>query len=883
MVASPNGTVATGIGASVTDASGNVWTIDVAGQVTVNGLVDTSTANVDELVYVNSEVWQKNADNQWYYRTSLFAPWSASTYGPPGADPPNINAPITSPNDTTITTGSTATIIDDSGNVWGLTNRGQVIVDGAVDPTTANVVELAIVSGTIWQENAAALWYSKTAPGLAWSGATIVDPLPITWVGGGNNEASNPADWSTDTVPLAGDTLQMSSGTMNLSGDALAGDTLNVNGTVEINTIGATTLDLSAGAAPGGRQIDINIETGGTLTLTASVSYSYLNISGGGTLSLVGTSVFGFYSAMISDDIVGTGTVDINGGSVSAATVEINGPVGSGPTFDISSSGPGDAGLQIDHPSSFQGSISLIAGGWLKFMGLHATSGESFGSSLELFNGSTLVDTIKFVSTPIVGDGSPLQLTQNSSGVALTLGNAYIPYDAFLPLITVTAPVIAGTVANEPIEAGGIISPFANTTITDNDFDTAAFSAAVTITHDGTPTDAVGLLTGPGLGKTGVGAYTVSASSLLLLQADIEGLKFATASVAAGQSTTANFELDVTDTNPNLTSKDTTTSVLIIGPTATPAAPAINGVIVSGTVAVGNVLAPFANITISDTNASPTDSATLVVTGGGTLNGTGIASSTAGTYTIAATSPTDLTTDLDSLTFTPPKLASGQTTNTSTISLTVADNALSASASTSIVETAPASPPPPPPPMGIAALDTTTGQSIIPAVQAYAGPVAGLTSEYITTTSDSLNITTTTPGWFIHTGNGNDAIAVAGGTNVVDGGGGSNFLTGGSGMDTFFVDDRSASADIWSTVSGFHVGDAATIWGVAPQDFSLTWVDGQGAAGYTGLTLHVTASGQPTASLTVAGYTSADLNDGRLSVSFGTVGGSAYMYVHGNS
>ncbi len=97
------------------------------------------------------------------------------------------------------------------------------------------------------------------------------------------------------------------------------------------------------------------------------------------------------------------------------------------------------------------------------------------------------------------------------------------------------------------------------------------------------------------------------------------------------------------------------------------------------------------------------------------------------------------------------------------------------------------------------------------------------------------------------------------------------------------MDDRGPTADIWSTVNGFHAGDAATIWGVVPQAFGLAWVDGEGAAGYTGLTLHVTASGQPTASLTLAGYTSADLSDGRLSVSLGTVGGSVYMYVRGNS
>ena len=186
---------------------------------------------------------------------------------------------------------------------------------------------------------------------------------------------------------------------------------------------------------------------------------------------------------------------------------------------------------------------------------------------------------------------------------------------------------------------------------------------------------------------------------------------------------------------------------------------------------------------------------------------------------------------------------------------------------------------------GFAVFDVTKGQSIPAIGEAYKGPVAGLQNEYINVTSDNLNVSAFTPNWFIHTGSGTDAIAVSSGTNVLDGGTGSNFLTGGSGTDTFFVDDRGPTADIWSTVNGFHAGDAATIWGVTPQDFNLTWVAGQGAAGYTGLTLHATAAGQPTASLTLAGYTMADLSDGRLSVQFGTdpASGSAYMYVHGNS
>ena len=127
-----------------------------------------------------------------------------------------------------------------------------------------------------------------------------------------------------------------------------------------------------------------------------------------------------------------------------------------------------------------------------------------------------------------------------------------------------------------------------------------------------------------------------------------------------------------------------------------------------------------------------------------------------------------------------------------------------------------------------------------------------------------------------------------GGTNVLDGSTGSNFLVGGSGTDTFFVDDRGPSADIWSTVVGFHSGDSATVWGVTPDDFKSFWVDNQGAGGYTGLTLHATADGKPTASLTLAGFTTNDMNDARLSISFGHtadlpgLAGSSFMMIHGN-
>ena len=189
----------------------------------------------------------------------------------------------------------------------------------------------------------------------------------------------------------------------------------------------------------------------------------------------------------------------------------------------------------------------------------------------------------------------------------------------------------------------------------------------------------------------------------------------------------------------------------------------------------------------------------------------------------------------------------------------------------------------------LVAEDTTNKQPLPVEGQPYTGPVSGLQQQYISVTADSLNIAATTPNWFIHTGSGEDAIAVSSGTNVLDGGTGSNFLTGGSGTDTFFIDDRGATAPIWSTVANFHKGDAATIFGVTPSAFTLAWADGQGATGAMGLTLHATASGTPTASLTLSGFTTADLSNGRLTVSSGTtaasggVAGSPYLYIHDNS
>jgi hypothetical protein len=187
----------------------------------------------------------------------------------------------------------------------------------------------------------------------------------------------------------------------------------------------------------------------------------------------------------------------------------------------------------------------------------------------------------------------------------------------------------------------------------------------------------------------------------------------------------------------------------------------------------------------------------------------------------------------------------------------------------------------PSPPPEISLLDTTTGQASAVTPSPYSGPVAGLQHQFVYAGGDNVNVTVTDDNWFLKGGPGEDALQAHGGYNVLDGSTGSNFLTGGSGTDTFFVDDRSPPSDIWSTVNNFHQGDDATVFGIVKSP-AIQWFDNDGAPGYTGLTLHVFGQNAPTASLTLVGYGSSDLGNGRLSVQFGNEpDGTPFMHIIG--
>ena len=105
---SPDDTVIkAGSSAVITDAAGNTWGINAAALVTINGTPDTTTAHVTQLAYVGGSVWQENANNLWWAKTSPTAAWLPgpgtatsplpATTPPPPPPPPTGNDPITAP------------------------------------------------------------------------------------------------------------------------------------------------------------------------------------------------------------------------------------------------------------------------------------------------------------------------------------------------------------------------------------------------------------------------------------------------------------------------------------------------------------------------------------------------------------------------------------------------------------------------------------------------------------------------------------------------------------------------------------------------------------------------------------------------------------------
>ncbi|OJW28913.1 MAG: hypothetical protein BGO51_16445 [Rhodospirillales bacterium 69-11] len=394
-MSSPNNTIISRPGQSITDSNGNVWTI-VGGRVAVNGVVDAGTSNVIEMAYENGTVWQKNADNLWWGKTSLGAAW----YPPTGTaiDPiPNQHASLSG---SVVVAGSASTVMDASGNFWGI-SAGHVTLNGVTDMSSARVVEIAYANGRIWQENADHLWWSKAKPSDTWKAAGTASPvLHVTrsWTGTAGSFATQGA-WSPMGVPQAGDTAV-------------------------IGSLGQ--VSVAAGDATGVAMV-LN---GGTLQFTQAGTFSLGGISGSGSLYLgypqqqdvVRTTGLNLSGALYVGEFTGSGSYLLVGGpstlnAGSSLTVQTTGTAGlpHGRLENDSTMTLNGAALTA---GALTGTGTIVATGNSNLVLASAPTSETIqltSAHLEIGDGAARPSTAMSFMAPVTGFGASSSITLDST------------------------------------------------------------------------------------------------------------------------------------------------------------------------------------------------------------------------------------------------------------------------------------------------------------------------------------------------------------------------------------------------------------------------------------------------------------------------------------
>jgi hypothetical protein len=261
-------------------------------------------------------------------------------------------------------------------------------------------------------------------------------PQVLTYTGNSASStflASDPNNWVPAATPQPGDTLIMhpvdiNSGSMTVTNDALAGTVLMLTVDAGVNSAG------------------ISIDPTSTVNLTADTT-GFINTSGGGTLNFIGSSNFMGAGQFFTDtNLTGNGILDLQGNPtalITSETMEFGSSVGSGLTFNVvgAPGGPPDVTMRIDHPDTFGGQITLpsIAGDLdaVIFAGVQASRGQLRNDILTLFDGSNnVIDTTRVSGGPGVGGADGLELQVTVVGTSLTEINHTTISGAVIPLTT---------------------------------------------------------------------------------------------------------------------------------------------------------------------------------------------------------------------------------------------------------------------------------------------------------------------------------------------------------------------------------------------------------------------------------------------------------------
>jgi hypothetical protein len=501
---------------------------------------------------------------------------------------------------------------------------------------SSHIVNIATVEGP--QDNAGG-WTELTFADASsvideWNGTSYVSvENSLTEIrGGGTVDATFGRNFTTsNTLTIDNLGTSVGAGMFNIQGVTLA-------------TAGIT---LNQGIVQGYGTIASGVVNNGTVVALGGMVNGTLEVTG----ALTGSGV------VLFDTNIQDGTTD-----PTKATLELAG-VSPGQTVIMNG---GDT-LVLATPSAFAGTIVAGVGDQIVLNGLTATSAVLNNGTLVVSNG-----TVAVASLAMSGNYAGDSITTNGSIV--TIG-------------TTVLPTITGTSAGQAITDLMTIRPFANVAIADaNVSQTQTVTVTLSAAANGTLTNL-----GGGTYDAATGVYTNTGAAAALTAA-LDALVFTPTphEVAPGQTITTGFTISDIDTALQ-TATDSTTSVIA---TAGAVAPTITGSVADQSVTDLGMIAPLANVVITDANLGQTDTVTVTLSApaNGTLTnlGGGAYDATTGVYTTTGAAAA-VTAALHGLVFIPTQgeVPGGQTVTTG-FTIKVTDTALASAsdATASVITTA---------------------------------------------------------------------------------------------------------------------------------------------------------------------------------------------------
>ena len=390
----------------------------------------------------------------------------------------------------------------------------------------------------------------STATGVTVDGVLLKDGV-VT--GGLTAEAGDTVDVSLGTLTLANDQISgdsinggtidsitidsLTSGSVNIDGGNIDGTTIGsaVSAAGTFSSLTSDSVDLNGGAIDG---TDIGVNASGIGTFT-TMNTSNADINGGnGDNFIIGAAVSaaGTFTTMTSD------TVDINGGtidgvSLTTSTVDINGGAIDGTIIGANTSAAGTFSVLTTGDAQITGgNVTGVTNG--SFTNLTSGNVNITGGTITGIDIDTSGSAITFDDDAISGDKVHGGTISHSSLVGTT-GSTISGYD-----ITVgtgkTLDVSAGTLtlANDQISGdkvhGGTISNFASTGIDDN-----ATSTKVTLT-DTTATFGVA-------GDFGANTLAAGATTLASLNVTGDAVVSGNLTVSGAVTTTLSETVEIED------------------------------------------------------------------------------------------------------------------------------------------------------------------------------------------------------------------------------------------------------------------------------------------------------------------------------------------------